>query len=98
VHQAATNSPDLSFDAQLIAYDTVTTPSNFPPQIISRTWQSNGAFAFTFLASGTNANVEVSTNLPSWTPLGTAPVTNGIGAFVDPAATNRSRRFYRLTQ
>lgn len=92
VHQATTNSPDLSFDAQLVAYDLIA------PEILSESCQPGGAFAFTFLATGTNAMIEMATNLPNWSPLTSVPITNGLGSFVDRGTTNGPRRYYRLRQ
>ena len=92
IHQVSASSDDLSFDAQLLAHETV------PAQILTRVRQTNGAWAMTFLSPTTNVTVEASTNLPAWTTLGPVPVTNGSGAFVDLAATNHPQRFYRLRQ
>ena len=92
IHQVSANSDDLSFDVQLLAHE------NVPSQIVSRVRQTNGAWAMTFISPTTNVTVEASTNLLAWTDLGSTPVTNGSGAFVDLTATNHSRRFYRLRQ
>jgi hypothetical protein len=92
VHQVTAGSDDLSFDAQIVAYDTVA------PKILSHSRRTNGAFAFTFLSVATNAVVEVSTNLPNWSFVGSSSVTNGVGAFVDGTATNQAIQFYRVQQ
>ncbi|HEY2951919.1 MAG TPA: hypothetical protein VGK40_05010, partial [Verrucomicrobiae bacterium] len=93
VHQAATNSPDLSFDAQLIAFETVP-----PPRILSAVSQSNGTFLLTFTGTFGALAVEASTNFTTWSALGTAPLTNGSGAFLDAPASTIPWRFYRLRQ
>ena len=92
IHQVSASSDDLSFDAQLLAHETV------PSQIVSRVRQTNGAWAMTFLSPAINVTVEASTQLPGWSDLGSTPVTNGSGAFVDLTATNHLQRFYRLRQ
>ena len=92
IHQASANSDDLSFDAQLIAHEIVR------PQILSMSRQSNGVTALGLLAAATNVTIEGSSNSLSWSPIGSAPVTNGISAFNDCDATNHSRRFYRVFQ
>lgn len=46
-------------------------------------------------ASNYNYLVQSSTNLVDWTPCGVLVNTNGVVQFVDPSATNSTRRFYR---
>ena len=56
---------------------------------------TNG-FAFDLQpANGLNGRIQVSTNLTSWTTLANFTGTNTILTFIDPAATNGTRRFYR---
>jgi hypothetical protein len=57
---------------------------------------SNGEFYFTLVGpAGSNAVVFASTNLQTWTPLGTNPLAGGSLNFTDTFATNFTRRFYR---
>jgi hypothetical protein len=92
VHQAAANSPDLSFDAQLLAFEAAR------PEILTAARKPGGAFALTLTGSGSSLTIEASTNLTHWSALGSALLTNGHGAFLDSAATNALRRFYRAAQ
>ena len=93
VHQVAANSPDLSFDAQLIAYE-----SPPPPRILSASSRTNGTFLLTFTGSAESVTVEASVNFTTWSALGTATLTNGNGAFLDMPAIWTPWRFYRLLQ
>jgi hypothetical protein len=93
VHQAAVNSPDLSFDAQLIAFE-----SSPPPRILSAAAPANGSFLLTFTGTTDILAVEASTNFATWSALGTAPLTNGRGVFLDVPARTIPWRFYRLRQ
>jgi hypothetical protein len=45
--------------------------------------------------TGQKLAIETSTNLAGWTDLTSVTITNGLGQFSDPAATNLNRRFYR---
>jgi hypothetical protein len=57
---------------------------------------SNGQFHFTVAGpAGSNAVIFTSTNLQTWTPLVTNPLTGGSLNFTDTLATNFTRRFYR---
>jgi hypothetical protein len=64
-------------------------------------FQSDLSFKLCMLGvAGTNYQILASTNLekPAWTAVGTMESTNGIWRFLDPSATNFSRRFYRAQQ
>jgi hypothetical protein len=92
VHQAAANSPDLSFDLQLLA-------TLAPPLVLtSGSFQTATRFQLSLRGPGTNALIQVSSNFVSWTTIGTASLTNGIGAFTDTNATAFSQSFYRAVQ
>ncbi|HEY4416812.1 MAG TPA: choice-of-anchor J domain-containing protein [Verrucomicrobiae bacterium] len=52
-------------------------------------------FGFTNI-NGVNWQIQVSTNLLNWTLLTNATVSNNVLNILDPAATNYSRRFYRV--
>jgi hypothetical protein len=57
---------------------------------------SNGQFYFTLAGpAGSNAVIFASTNLQTWAPLVTNPLTGGSLNFTDALATNFTRRFYR---
>ncbi len=60
---------------------------------------SNGAFQLQFLgASGSNYVLQASTDLVSWTPLATNPMTTNVLNFVDQNSSNYPKRFYRVLQ
>jgi len=65
-----------------------------PTNSIQRT---NGSFELNFTGhSNATYSVYASTNLLDWEKLGfAAPLSPGLFNFMDPAATNRSHRFYR---
>lgn len=89
IHQAALNDTDLSFDLQLVAMESTT------PRFLSWTAGTN-TFQLTLCGpSTTNVTVQASTNLTTWTNLGSVTLTNGIGTFAAPQFTNFNRRFYR---
>jgi hypothetical protein len=57
---------------------------------------TNGQFYFTLVGpAGSNAVIYASTNLQTWAPLVTNPLTGGSLSFTDAFATNFTRRFYR---
>jgi hypothetical protein len=92
VHQVAAGDPDLSFDAQLLAYE------RSRPEILTTAVSSGGAVTLRLWGSGTSLTIEASSNLTSWAAIGSADLTNGFGVFVDPAVANPECRFYRATQ
>lgn len=91
VHQAALNSPDLSFDAQLIAWPK---PRPFIRSILR---QPDGRLQLA-MSGGSALTVQCSTNFIDWTPLTTVALTNGAGVFTDTNAAADARRFYRLIE
>jgi hypothetical protein len=77
---------------------TVTLPE-LKPALASLVAQSPGwSGQFQFLVTGESGRayqVEASTNLLGWIPLGTVVPSNGVAQYQDAEATNFSRRFYR---
>ena len=68
------------------------------PKLVLGTAPALGANGFSFMlqsANGLNGYIQVSTNLTSWTTLTNFVGTNSTLTFLDPAATNSGRRFYR---
>jgi hypothetical protein len=57
--------------------------------------QANGLVFNLLLSTGLNGQIEVSSNLATWSPLASFTGTNATLTFQDPAATNSSRRYYR---
>jgi uncharacterized repeat protein (TIGR03803 family) len=57
--------------------------------------KTNGLVFSLQLSAGLNGHIQVSTNLTNWTTLTNFVGTNATITFLDPAATNSSRRFYR---
>ena len=57
--------------------------------------KTNGLAFSLQLSAGLNGHIQVSTNLTSWTTLTNFVGTNSTLNFLDPAATNFNRRFYR---
>ena len=47
---------------------------------------------------GQTYQIETSTNLANWSTIGSVLATNTPVLFLDPAATNRPRRFYRARE
>jgi hypothetical protein len=63
---------------------------NSPPRL------ANGEFQFTISgAVGQSAIILASTNLATWSPLGTNTLTNGTAVFPDSQAASFNRRLYR---
>ena len=59
----------------------------------------NGQFQMTVSGTiGQSYTLLTSTDLISWTPAFVFPCTNSSVVINDPAATNFSRRFYRISQ
>jgi hypothetical protein len=74
-------------------------PGPPPPMQIGKLVRTNGTVQFT-LTGPANANciVQVSSNLVTWTPLMTNPISpTGVLSISDPAAAGQNRRFYRAT-
>jgi hypothetical protein len=87
------------------ATDYATIKYSGPPPNVFSFITTNGSFGFTsnqFLLlltgpAGSNAVISVSTNLQTWVPLMTNPLTGGTLTFTDTLATNYIYRFYRAT-
>jgi hypothetical protein len=69
-----------------------------PPQFTASGRATSGTFQATVTCAATNAVcvLEASTNLVQWTKLSVRANTTGTMQFVDPGATNRPVRFYRV--
>jgi len=65
------------------------------PHFVSVTALTNGLQLLFSGAAGQDYVIEASTNLMSWTPIRVLTGSNGPLSFIDSAATNFSRRFYR---
>lgn len=92
IHQSAVNDPDLSFDLQLVAMESTT------PQFLSWSVGTN-TFQMTLCGpSTTNLTVQASTNLTTWTNLGSVTLTNGKATFTAPALTNSPQGFFRAVR
>lgn len=91
VHQQASNSPDLSFDLQLLAYDPL------PLRTAAITKLATGYVRLH--VTGTPmipAQIEASPNLVDWTLIGTSTLNAGNALFEDRLAPSYPQRFYRL--
>ena len=92
IHQASVNSPDLSFDLQLVATESTT------PRFMSYGFGTN-RFEFQLCGpSTTNVTVQATTNFNSWTNVGSVILTNGFGGMSDYQTTNFPHRFYRAVR
>jgi hypothetical protein len=91
IHQASANSPDLGFDAQLLAYGQAF------PSIVSTAHEPDGTITIELLGGDAVLAVQSSTNLLEWSVVGAVELTNGRGRFLHRAA-ERSCRFYRVAQ
>jgi len=90
VRLATRTRPNLRFDAQLLAYQSMV------PRIISAGF-AVGEFQLSFCGpSDSNLNVQASADLTNWGSLGSVTLTNGIGVFYDSQATSFDSRFYRV--
>jgi hypothetical protein len=87
IHQSSITSSNISFDLQLIASDspcaTFIEFTNGQPRI------------HLFGPTNTPASIHASETLTDWSPIGSVVLTNGLGVFADPQATNFDYRFYR---
>lgn len=92
IHQAAVNSSDISFDLQLVALESTT------PRFTN--WRlGTNTFELTLCGpSTTNVTVQASTNLTTWTHLGSVMLTNGQATFTAPSLTNSQQRFFRAVR
>ena len=92
IHQAAVNSPDLSFDLQLVAMESTT------PQFMSWSVGTN-TFQMTLCGpSTTNVTVQASTNFTTWTNLGSVLITNGKATFTTLQPADLNHRFFRAVR
>ena len=90
VHQQALNSPDLSFDLSLTAYDSV-------PASCAITRLPDGAVGLHITGTPfSRSAVEVSPNLTTWSAFTTATLGAGTVLFHDGSASGLTQRFYRL--
>lgn len=89
IHQAAVNSPDISFDLQLIAMESTT------PRFMSCGLGTN-RFEFQLCGpSTTNVTIQATTNFTTWTDIVGVILTNGTASMSDTQTTNFNHRFYR---
>ena len=92
IHQAALNSPDISFDLQLIGMESTT------PRFMHWNGGTN-TFQLTLCGpSTTNIIVQATTDFVTWTNLGNVVLTNGVGALSASQFTNIHHRFYRAVR
>jgi hypothetical protein len=76
----------------------VSSTNSVRPQLGAAGRSANGRFEFTLTGIPLRSyEIQTSTNLTAWSPLGTLVITNGNGLlqFSDPVAPNLDRRFYR---
>lgn len=92
IHQAALNSPDISFDLQLIGMESTT------PRFMSYGLGTNRLEFQLCGPSTTNVTVQATTNFNAWTNVGSVILTNGLGSVSDLQTTNFPRRFYRAVR
>ncbi|MEK7780458.1 MAG: hypothetical protein AAB370_03020, partial [Verrucomicrobiota bacterium] len=92
IHQAAVNSPDISFDLQLIGMESTT------PRFMSYGLGTNRFELQLCGPSTTNITVQATTNFNSWTNVGSVILTNGLGSVSDLQTTNFPQRFYRAVR
>ncbi|MGC3956445.1 MAG: hypothetical protein QM813_00255 [Verrucomicrobiota bacterium] len=92
MHQAAVNSPDISFDLQLIAMESTT------PQFMSWSVGTNTIELTLCGPSTTNVSVQASTNFVTWSSLGSTTFTNGKATFTATQTTNLTERYFRTMQ
>ncbi len=88
------NPYDTAFSSNAVL--TVLVP---PIQILPNglTFSAPGVFNLQFLGdTGAVYEIQASTNLSNWTPVGTVTNTTGSAEFQDPAAAGERYRFYRL--
>jgi hypothetical protein len=80
----------------------VVTPSWAAPLTLANPFSENGQFYFEILGTGppngTIGVVQASTNLIHWETIGILGGDQPVGSFADAAATNFTRRFYRVRQ
>ncbi len=80
---------------QYRAYDFATIKYVVPP-ILTGPGSTNGQFACTISGSaGASVEIQISTNLLSWSPLMTNTLVGGTSYFTDPQSTSAKARFYR---
>ena len=87
VHLASASSNSLSFDLQLVATEA--------PFITSIARLANQASISLTGSSNSPTMIQATTDFLNWTNLGSVLMTNGSGAFFDPAAANLNFRFYQ---
>lgn len=73
-------------------------PLSFNSSPGSMRWLSNGLQLQVDGLAGSGLVIYASTNLASWTPIYTNAAATGSIQFIDPGATNFSRRFYRAVE
>jgi hypothetical protein len=92
IHQAAVNSSDISFDLQLVAFESTT------PGFVSYGLGTNRFQLQLCGPSTTNVTVQATTNFAVWTNIGSVILTNGTGSVNDMQSPNFDRRFYRAVR
>jgi len=67
-----------------------------PRSVLCLPCAPDGTFHFSLSSMpGLTYRIDASTNLVNWAPLGELPNPSGLAEFIDLAASNFSRRFYR---
>jgi uncharacterized repeat protein (TIGR01451 family) len=96
------NEPDPNLCNHTAQTITMSVPNDSPPVLLRPSWDASGAFPFTLLGIPLRSyDILASTNLTDWSLLGTVVDSNNCGAgrfrYLDLAATNYPRRFYRAS-
>jgi hypothetical protein len=73
----------------------ITAISTVPKLTLNASTPSTNGFSFNLLATNVSVAIEISSNLVNWATLTNFAGTNASVTFLDPGATNASRRFYR---
>lgn len=92
VHQVAGNDSDLSFDLQL------TVKESGAVNFIDWTVLNHVATLTLCGPSGSSAVLQASTNLTTWTNLGSVQFTDGTATLTVPQSANQPHRFFRAVQ
>jgi hypothetical protein len=102
---ALTNFVATNLLMQLVDRDAANFPRRFyraaeyrvPASSAMPAWHSDHTFSFTILGqAGRSYQVQASTNLVSWSPIGTVFLTNNAATIVDDDAGRFPLRFYRI--
>lgn len=92
IHQASVDSTDLNFDLQILGWP------KWVPETTAMRFTLDGYLELELRGPGATLNVETSTDLTHWFPLGPVDLIDRVGFLLVPDWPQNSQMYYRLLE